>query len=270
MKEKTLFEAMQAFDALSGAVAFTTNEIALFYALLYSWNAAHRPAVLQQWADTTCSKCALEKKHAFPDARNGLVQKGVIFTGKTGNRGVPHYSLAALFKLPNPILLPNKGSKSGSKHGSKHRSKGGVNTGVKADSYEDKGKGKESPPISPKGDNEKESIFPKGSKSKPIREQKKIRVLRNNPLMIRMGKWFNRSETTLWTVAEAKSLQMVNPSIEERDLMEKYYSSSCEYLRKDLYTLLGNWNIEVDRAKAFVGQKTKSSKSSSSTFRFND
>ena len=104
--DHNLFSAMQAFDALSGAVAFTANEIALFYALLYSWNAARRPAVIQQWADTTCTKCALEKKHAFPDARNGLVQKGVLYYAKNGNRGVPHYSLNALFGLPKPILLP--------------------------------------------------------------------------------------------------------------------------------------------------------------------
>ena len=144
-EDDTLFEAMQAFDALSGVVVFTANEIALFYAILYSWNAARRPAVIQQWVDTTCTKCALEKKHAFPNARNGLVQKGVLFYQKKGNRGVPHYSLNALFGKPNPILLPYKGSKDGSIKGSKC----GVNTGVKADSYQEKEKSKDKIPIIP-------------------------------------------------------------------------------------------------------------------------
>lgn len=138
-EDLTIFDAMQAFDSLSGAVAFTPNEIALFYVILSSWNVARRPAVIQQWANTTCARCGLNEKHTLPDARNGLVQKRVVFFKKHGNRGVPQYSLNPLFGLPEPDwLLPKYGSKPGSKPGSKR----GVNTEVKPDSYQEKEKGK--------------------------------------------------------------------------------------------------------------------------------
>lgn len=149
IEDKTIFEAMQAFDSLTGAVAFTPNEIALFYVILSSWNVARRPTVLQQWANMTCARCGLKEKNSLPNARNGLVQKGVLFFKKEGNRGVPQYSLNPLFGLPEPDwLLPKYGSKHGSKHGSNsgsnHGGKPGVNMEVNPDSLEDKDKGKDS------------------------------------------------------------------------------------------------------------------------------
>lgn len=162
-----LWEVMQAFHSLSGAVAFTANEIALFYALLYSWNAARRPAVLQQWANTSCANSALGK-HTFPDARNGLIQKGVIFFSKAGNRGVPRYSLNAVVNLPNPLIQPLNGSNSGSNSGSKP----GVTAGVNPDSYQSNEKGNEhDPPQPPKGGDEGD-VEPEEEKPKKKRPKK--------------------------------------------------------------------------------------------------
>lgn len=111
MEEHTIFDAMEAFDRLSEAVIFTANEIALFHALLYSWNTARRPAVIQQWANKTSQKAGLSSGKSLSYTRNSLVQKGVIYFYKSGNRGVPQYSLNAVFGLPEPdwLLSPEAG-----------------------------------------------------------------------------------------------------------------------------------------------------------------
>ena len=101
---------------------------------------------------------------------------------------------------------------------------------------------------------DKESIFPQGSLSKSIYEQKRIKVLRQMPMMARIGKWFNRKEDTLWTVAEAKALKQIKPTNDDLDILEKYYSdrTSDKPLRKSIDTLLNNWSGELDRANTFI------------------
>lgn len=258
-KDPTIFEAMQAFDSLTGAVVFTSNEIALFYAILSSWNAAHRPSVLQQWATTTCSKSGLNEKHTLPNARNGLVQKKVLFFNKNGSRGVPNYSLNALLGLPMPpSLLPKNGSKRGSKDGTKSGSKGGVKAGVKAGSYEEKEKEKESP-LTPKG--EWDGVFPKGSLQRSKIEQKKTRTLKSNEKMKYVGAWFGRKPESLWSVHEASALRELNPSKEEVLEMKRYRSTPNEFHRRDLITLLINWNGELDRARALQSSPSSGAES---------
>lgn len=107
---------------------------------------------------------------------------------------------------------------------------------------------------------DKNSIFPQGSLSKSISEQKRIKVLRQMPMMARIGKWFNRKEDTFWTVAEAKALKELKPSNEDIDILEKYYTERTEgkFLRKSLDTLLNNWSSELDTANTFT-QQTKPS-----------
>lgn len=92
-------------------------------------------------------------------------------------------------------------------------------------------------------------IFPNGSLNKTVIEQKRIRVMKNNSQMILVGKWFQRKESTLWTVSEAKSLQTLNPLIEEVELMGAWRETKNEYHRRDLQTLLNNWSTELDRAR---------------------
>lgn len=112
-----LHEVVMAYSNISQAVAFTTNEVALFYALLQSWNAARRPAVIEQWASMTCHLSGLTDK-TLSVARNKLVQRGVLDFHKVGNRGIPRYSFYSLLGRVNPLLddLPaNRESKSASK-----------------------------------------------------------------------------------------------------------------------------------------------------------
>lgn len=109
------------------------------------------------------------------------------------------------------------------------------------------------PNKSPKGD--WDGIFPKGSSSKSKSEQKRIKVLQNNPNMIHIGKWFDRKEDTFWTVAEARILQDLNPNREEVELMAKYRDTPNEFHRRDICTLLNNWHTELDRARTAGSHK---------------
>lgn len=145
MGKPTLFDAMNAFRKLAQVKCFTTNEIALFYAILDTWNIGGRPEVVEQWAERTFILSGL-KKNTLPTTRNKLIQQGVIFFQKKGKRGVPQYSLGALLGNDTPFqLLP----KSGHKHGHKPR----VNTGINPASYKEEDKSIIKPPT-PKGESE--------------------------------------------------------------------------------------------------------------------
>jgi len=67
-----------------------------------------------------------------------------------------------------------------------------------------------------------------------------------------VSKWFHRRETTQWGDKELKSLAKIETSDEDTALLDAYYSAeipSGDYRRKDVLTLLNNWQGEVDRAR---------------------
>lgn len=85
----------------------------------------------------------------------------------------------------------------------------------------------------------------------------------NSPLMIRLGKFFNRRETTRWSEKERKALEAVAPiHPEDLDLLQRYYALVIppdvkDWRRQDLITLLNNWNGEIDRANShFASHKS--------------
>lgn len=102
-EDNTLFEAMSVFATITQAAELTSNEVALFHTLLSTWNSARRPTVIEQWARNTRQASGVSER-SLPDARNKLIQRGVIFYSKEGNRSVPRYSLNAIFNLPSPFL----------------------------------------------------------------------------------------------------------------------------------------------------------------------
>lgn len=84
-----------------------------------------------------------------------------------------------------------------------------------------------------------------------------MRVKENSPLMIRINSWFNMRHSTLWSVAEKEQLDNVNPSEEDLNLVEVYYTANLnngerDIRRRDIKTLLNNWTGEVIRAGKFV------------------
>jgi hypothetical protein len=68
----------------------------------------------------------------------------------------------------------------------------------------------------------------------------------------RIGSWFSRRASTIWSDKETKALKAVialQTPPEDIDALETRYKSGNPYLRRDIITLLNNWNTEIDRAK---------------------
>jgi hypothetical protein len=84
------------------------------------------------------------------------------------------------------------------------------------------------------------------------------KALLESTLMNKVGGWFGRRPTTKWGDKEIKSLKSVvklTPSESDIDLLERYYAAIIpqkeDYRRRDIVTLLNNWNGELDRARRF-------------------
>ena len=79
--------------------------------------------------------------------------------------------------------------------------------------------------------------------------------------MCKVGKLFRRYESTLWTIAEEEALAQIDPLPKELQLLKSYYSANFrkdeDYRRRNLLTLLNNWNSELDRARAWAKEAQK-------------
>lgn len=74
----------------------------------------------------------------------------------------------------------------------------------------------------------------------------------SDSLRSRINKWFSRRENTEWSDKELKALKpIVKMKTPESDLqlLDARYESKNKYRRKDILTLLNNWNTEIDRCK---------------------
>ena len=68
----------------------------------------------------------------------------------------------------------------------------------------------------------------------------------------RVAGWYRRRDGTAWDAKEMKALRSVfatNPTAEDIALVEKFVTSPGTFHRKDIQTLLNNWNQELDRAR---------------------
>jgi len=74
---------------------------------------------------------------------------------------------------------------------------------------------------------------------------------------LRLNALFHRRPTTRWTAAELKSWKAITPlgeedlSAVERFFHDTEHTPNNGFRRHDLYTLLNNFNAEVDRARSF-------------------
>ena len=81
-------------------------------------------------------------------------------------------------------------------------------------------------------------------------------------LQERFNKIFRRKPTTRWDAKETKALKALEP-INEEDvtLVERYYTQQIpadrDYRRRDLLTLLSNFNGEADRARKATNETRK-------------
>jgi hypothetical protein len=72
-------------------------------------------------------------------------------------------------------------------------------------------------------------------------------------LRARIGSWFKRRPETSWSQKELKALKAtfdLKTPESEILLLEIRYKSGNQFLRRDILTLLNNWNTEIDRAKS--------------------
>lgn len=78
---------------------------------------------------------------------------------------------------------------------------------------------------------------------------------------IEVASWFNRKPSTEWSKKEKaqwaiiEKVQHFDGCDEWRALTWYYTESGCKFLRKDLGTLLNNWQGEIDRAKNYEPEK---------------
>jgi hypothetical protein len=97
-------------------------------------------------------------------------------------------------------------------------------------------------------------FLPKGWRHMTREVRKRRRVESNSPSMVTIGSFFGRLPETLWTVAEAVALFDVSPKPDEVAILARYYQETfpkeSDYRRRDLITLLNNWQTEVDRAQS--------------------
>lgn len=71
-------------------------------------------------------------------------------------------------------------------------------------------------------------------------------------LRLRIGSWFNRRPTTQWSEQEVRALRKVlklNTPPDDIDLLEKRYLAKAPFIRREIATLLNNWNGEIDKAR---------------------
>jgi hypothetical protein len=89
-----------------------------------------------------------------------------------------------------------------------------------------------------------------------LQEEPKPKPQAHTPLMLQVGRWFKRRESTKWSKAELQLLREIGTP-DESDLaaLEAYYtarhSPEADYRRRDIITLLRNWNGEIDRARRY-------------------
>ena len=80
------------------------------------------------------------------------------------------------------------------------------------------------------------------------------------PEMLEVASWFNRRPSTVWSKKELRAWREVTSSFKFQDdewgaLRWLYTQSGSPYLRKDLCTLLNNWQGEIDRAINYKEEK---------------
>lgn len=73
-------------------------------------------------------------------------------------------------------------------------------------------------------------------------------------LQSRINSWYNRRDTTPWSQKELKALKAI-PEPEEDDLtLLESYTTNSPYRRRDILTLLNNWQGELDRARRWESE----------------
>ena len=114
-----------------------------------------------------------------------------------------------------------------------------------------------STPLTPQGGLLEFDMLPKNARRLSTKQQGITKVIGNTETMKRINTWFGRKPDTIWTVEALIAFIDNNPSAAEIDGMEQFYTATETeynklYRRKDLVTLLNNWNKELDKARDYA------------------
>jgi hypothetical protein len=77
-------------------------------------------------------------------------------------------------------------------------------------------------------------------------------------LRLRICAWFNRRPGTVWTAKEIEKLRAVavlRTTEADLALLDQWFADPKTFHRRDVQTLLNNWNAEIDRARQWAGQR---------------
>lgn len=91
-------------------------------------------------------------------------------------------------------------------------------------------------------------------------QREKEEVLPSLPseaLRLRICGWFKRRPGSVWDKKELAGLAIVvaaNTPEEDLLLLDRFYAAPDSYHRKDVQTLLNNWNGEIDKAKDYANR----------------
>lgn len=103
--------------------------------------------------------------------------------------------------------------------------------------------------------------YPLGKSKSKGNSKSKSKVDANTPMMIRIGAWFGRLPNTLWTVDEAERLAALGDAPPQIEIVEEFHKAKhpkdADYRRRDIQTLLNNWNAEIDKATRWKGTAAK-------------
>lgn len=89
-----------------------------------------------------------------------------------------------------------------------------------------------------------------------IQEEPKAKVFQPTETQRRLNRFFKRRDSTKWSKVEEAELKALEPiSGDDLATVERYYLAKhppqSDYRRRDMITLLRNWNGELDRARQF-------------------
>lgn len=92
----------------------------------------------------------------------------------------------------------------------------------------------------------------------PVKSKVKVKKDLTKEIAI-LNDLFGRRETTKWSAKEIKALHQIDFHVDDIELIQKYYDgeTGSEWRRRDIQTLLNNWQGEVDRAKLWYNNQTQ-------------
>jgi hypothetical protein len=100
-------------------------------------------------------------------------------------------------------------------------------------------------------------ILPSGWNRLAHAERGRKRVVRNTPIMVRIGKFFGQRESTLWTISDYLALKDVSPNEDDLQLLEDHYSLELEnngYRITSIQTLLNQWPKACSKANIYFSE----------------